>query len=425
MGSAVMLHRVGARNPPSRRRPLKPGNGGKKNSAMFIWGEIQMRIAMMGTRGVPATYGGFETAIEEVGARLVQRGHEVVVYCRDTGAKLARQENHLGMQLVHLPAIRSKSLETLSHSALSAVHLATHRTDVALVFNAANAVWLPILRAARIPVATHVDGLEWKRAKWGPVGKRYYRTCERLAVAWSEALISDAQGIADYYQSKFNSDSYLITYGAPDCRDVGSDSLANLELKPGTYHLVVARFEPENHVHLIVEGHRRSGSKKPLVIVGSSPYSDAYTAQLKEQASAQVQFLGGVWDQKLLNQLYANCYLYWHGHSVGGTNPSLLRALGAGAPVAGFDVSFNREVAGLAGRYFADAAEASALFTELEAHPRTVKQLRDATTAEAQRYDWEIVADGYEKLCQDLYTTSAKRKGTVSKLPDHQRTNTT
>lgn len=366
-----------------------------------------MRIAMMGTRGVPATYGGFETAIEEVGARLVERGHEVVVYCRDTGAKVERKSNHLGMQLVHLPAVKTKSLETLSHSGLSAVHLVTHRTDVALVFNAANAVWLPILRAARIPAATHVDGLEWKRAKWGPIGKRYYLTCERLAVRWSHALISDAQGIADYYQSKFAKDSYLITYGAPNCRDAGSELLKELDLVPGQYHLVVARFEPENHVHLIVEGHRRSGSKMPLIVVGSSPYADTYTAELKQLADPSVRFLGGIWDQDLLNQLYANCYVYWHGHSVGGTNPSLLRALGAGAPVAGFDVSFNREVAGRAGHYFADAAKASELFQALEADPGMVLELKAATITEAERYDWEIVTDGYEQLCQDLLAQRA------------------
>lgn len=362
-----------------------------------------MRIAMMGTRGVPATYGGFETAIEEVGSRLVDRGHEVVVYCRDTGATTERKQNHLGMELVHLPAVKTKCLETLSHSGLSAVHLATHRTDVALVFNAANAVWLPLLRAARIPAATHVDGLEWQRAKWGGVGKRYYRTCESLAVRWSDALISDAQGIADYYRQKFSANSYLITYGAPDCRDAGADRLAELGLKPDEYHLVVARFEPENHVHLIVAGHRLSGSKVPLVVVGSSPYADEYTTALKSDAADNVCFLGGLWDQELLNQLYANAKVYWHGHSVGGTNPSLLRALGAGAAVAGFDVSFNREVAGAAGRYFKDEASAATVFNALESNDRLVAQLREATAAEAARYDWDVVTDGYEELCRDLY----------------------
>ncbi len=140
----------------------------------------------------------------------------------------------------------------------------------------------------------------------------------------------------------------------------------------------------------------------PLVVVGSSPYADEYTARVKAQASESVRFLGGVWDQELLNELYANAYVYWHGHSVGGTNPSLLRALGSGTAVAGFDVSFNREVAGAAGRFFTDAGHAAELFTELEQDPVQLHRLRKATEAEAARYDWELVTDGYEQLCRDL-----------------------
>ena len=161
----------------------------------------RLSIAMVGTRGVPARYGGFETAVEEIGRRLADGGHRVVVYCRTVpGAGEPPPAEHLGMELVHLPAARRRSLETLSHTALSVRHLLSHRTDAAILFNAANAPLLPALRAARIPVATHVDGLEWKRAKWGGTGRRYYRAAEALAVRWSDVLIADAQGIADYYR---------------------------------------------------------------------------------------------------------------------------------------------------------------------------------------------------------------------------------
>ena len=161
----------------------------------------RLSIAMVGTRGVPARYGGFETAVEEIGRRLSDSGPRVVVYCRTVpGAEPPPPAEHLGMELVHLPAARRRSLETLSHTALSVRHLLAHRTDAAILFNAANSPLLPALRAARIPVATHVDGLEWKRAKWGVTGRRYYRAAEALAVRWSDALIADAQGIADYYR---------------------------------------------------------------------------------------------------------------------------------------------------------------------------------------------------------------------------------
>ncbi|UOX99773.1 DUF1972 domain-containing protein [Blastococcus sp. PRF04-17] len=241
---------------------------------------------------MPARYGGFETAVEEVGRRLVTRGHDVVVYCRSTPGQADGPDEHLGMRLVHLPAARRRSLETLSHTALSVGHLLGHRTDAAIVFNAANAPLLPLMRLARIPVATHVDGLEWKRAKWGPVGRRYYRMAECMAVRWSDALIADAVGIADYYQREFDAPTTLLTYGAPLIAP-GSDRLAELGLEPGGYHLVVARFEPENHVDVIVDGYRRSGARKPLVVVGSAPYSDEYTGRVRALADHRVRFLGG------------------------------------------------------------------------------------------------------------------------------------
>jgi glycosyltransferase involved in cell wall biosynthesis len=360
-----------------------------------------MRIAMVGTRGVPARYGGFETAVEEVGRRLADRGHRVVVYCRSAGRPGDRPRRYLGMDLVHLPAARRRSLETLSHTALSVGHLLGHRPDAAIVFNAANAPLLPAFRAARIPVATHVDGLEWKRAKWGPIGQRYYRMAESIAVRWSDALIADAQGIADYYRVEFGARTTLLTYGAP-LIDPGSDRLAELGLTSGGYHLAVARFEPENHVDVIVEGYARSSATKPLVVVGSAPYSDAYTARVHAGADDRVRFLGGVWDQQQLDQLYAHSYTYLHGHSVGGTNPSLLRAIGAGTAVLAYDVDFNREVVGDAGRYFVSPAEVALLVDGAEAEPQRVDGAGVRARAIAKKYDWDDVAAGYEELALRL-----------------------
>jgi len=360
-----------------------------------------MRIALVGTRGVPARYGGFETAVEEVGRRLADAGHEVVVYCRTADGE-PRPETHLGMRLVHLPTVRRRSLETLSHTGLSVAHLLAHRVDAAIVFNAANAPWLPLLRAARIPVATHVDGLEWKRAKWGGAGRRYYRVVEALSVRWSDALIADAQGIADYYRDEFAAPTEQIAYGAPKIAGGAAHKLADVGLTPRGFHLVVARFEPENHVHVIVDGYRRSGATLPLVVVGSAPYADEYTRQVRALGDDRVRFLGGVWDQELLDQLYANCATYLHGHSVGGTNPSLLRAIGAGAATIAFDVSFNREVLQTSGRYFRTPEDVAATLTEAEADPSAVRRDGNAARVMAARYDWDDVALGYEALCQRL-----------------------
>ncbi|HEY0950688.1 DUF1972 domain-containing protein, partial [Nocardioides sp.] len=359
---------------------------------------------MIGTRGVPARYGGFETAVEEIGRRLVGRGHEVTVYCR--GAQAPRPCEHLGMRLVHLPAVRSRSLETLSHTAASVAHVwHTGGHDVAAVFNAANAAFLPALHAAHLPVAVHVDGLEWQRAKWSGAGRHYYRWAESLAVRWADALIADAAGIADYYRAEFGVATELLTYGAPILQDPGTGRLAGLRLRAGAFHLVVARFEPENHVAEIVAGYHRSAARLPLVVVGSAPYADRYTARIRSIArdDPRVVLLGAVWDQDLLDQLYAGCSTYLHGHSVGGTNPSLLRAMGAAAAVVAFDVGFNREVAGPAAAYFSVAEELPAILARAEADPGRVAELgRRLQERAASRYRWDDVADGYESLLERL-----------------------
>jgi glycosyltransferase involved in cell wall biosynthesis len=356
---------------------------------------------MVGTRGVPARYGGFETAIEHIGRRLVERGNRVTVYCRGNDDRPSR---HVGMELVHLPALRLRAGETLSHSALSLLHLQRHRPDVAFVFNAANAPLLPLLHLARVPFATHVDGLEWRRAKWGRSGRAYYQRAEWLSVHLSPAIIADAEGIAAYYQERYRCPSELIAYGAPII-DTGADRLIELGLDTRRFHLVVARFEPENNVVPIVKGYRESDARWPLVVVGSAPYAAAYRAAVERAAAGddRIRLLGAVWDDELLDQLYGNCATYLHGHSVGGTNPSLLRAMGAGAPVVAFDCVFNREVAGDTGCYFERRSDVAAALENAE---------RDADAAEERghrgrdraraRYNWDDVTTRYEVLARKL-----------------------
>jgi len=367
---------------------------------------------MVGTRGVPARYGGFETAIQEIGSRLVERGHDVVVYCR--GAEEPRPVRYLGMELVHLPAARRKTLETLSHTALSVGHLFRHRErfDAAIVFNAANAPFLPLIRARHLPVAVHVDGLEWQRGKWQGPGQRYYRLVEAMSVRWADALIADAQGIADYYAQEFGVPTELLSYGAAIQDGSGSTRIPELGLQPGGYHLVVARFEPENHVLDIVRGYVGSGAELPLAVVGSAPYADDYTAAIKKLADAhpRVRLLGSLWDQQQLDELYANSVTYLHGHSVGGTNPSLLRAMGAGAAVLAKDVVFNREVLGDDGEFFSTTDDVAALLRRAEADPAGLARRGRALRERARtNYQWDDVALGYEKLLDSLVGGASTR----------------
>jgi len=373
-----------------------------------------MRIALVGTRGVPARYGGFETCIEEVGRRLAAAGHTVVVYCRRAdGDRDPLPDEYLGMQLVHLPAARLRAAETLTHAAASVAHLMLHPVDAVVLFNAANSPLLPALRARRLPVATHVDGLEWKRAKWGPTGKRYYRAAEMLAVRWSDALIADAAGIRDYYDEEFGAPTELIVYGAPIVtadRPELLEKIDQVQLTPGGYHLLVTRFEPENHVAEAVEGYVSSEAKLPLVVIGSSPYADDYTARVHSLGDERVHFLGAIWDQDLLDQIYACSLTYQHGHSVGGTNPSLLRAIGAGTATNAFDVSFNREVVGPSGRFWSTPSELAELFELAESDPEGTAERAQQALERVAFYNWDHVASDYESLCERLAARSFPRR---------------
>jgi glycosyltransferase involved in cell wall biosynthesis len=250
-----------------------------------------------------------------------------------------------------------------------------------------------------------MDGLEWKRGKWGRAGQSYYRWAEGVGVRWADALIADAPGIADYYRDEFAVPTELIRYGAKILESAPTDKVAELGFEPGRFHLVVARFEPENHVLEIVEGYHRSAAALPLVVVGSAPYAAEYTRRVEEIAAQddRIHLVGGVWDQDLLDALYFHALTYVHGHSVGGTNPSLLRAIGAGTSVIAYEVGFNREIVGEDGRYFADPAQVA---VAVEAAERDVAvteghgpALREMARA---RFDWDQVATEYLALAERL-----------------------
>ena len=358
-----------------------------------------MKIALIGTRGVPAQYGGFETAAEEIGARLVDRGHSVVVYCRNKGQKLRA---YRGMELINLPAIRHPALETLSHTAIAAVHASTHGFDCAILFNAANSPVLPLLR---MPTAVHLDGLEWKRAKWQGAGRRYLKWSERRAVNNADAVIADARAIQTYVRQTYRSEARFIPYGAPIVWNASSQHRLTSRVQPHRFHLVVARIEPENSVEMIVRGFLTSEASLPLVVVGDNPYDSAYLARCATllESSSRIEWLGSVWDQAELDWYYANCLTYLHGHTVGGTNPSLLRAMGAGAMVIARDVSFNREVCGDEGSFFSTEVELAETVDRLEGQPDEALEIGARLRSRAARlYRWDDVATSYENLCQDL-----------------------
>lgn len=357
---------------------------------------------MIGTRGVPARYGGFETAVEEIGSRLAARGHEVVVTCRGGDPE---QSSYRGMSLVHLPVLRKAALETLNHTMSATLHLRRQpRFDAVLVFNAANAVVLPLLRRSAGGVALHVDGLEWRRDKWSGLGKTWYLAMERFGARKADQLIADAHAIQDYYRQRHRAESTFIPYGAPLLERAEPRHLSRRALSSGEYDLVVARLEPENHVDIAIQAHLLTDRSVPLVVVGSVPYESTHVGRLRELAaqSDSVRLLGGVWDADELDELFVHCRHYVHGHSVGGTNPALLRAMGAGASIAALDVVFNREVLADTGRFYRGPVDLAALLSSPESEGARRDRGEAARARAALRYDWDRVADDYETLCRRL-----------------------
>lgn len=362
-----------------------------------------MHIALLGTRGVPPRYGGFETAVDEIGSRLVARGHTVIVYCRNPGQTLA---THRGMVLVNLPAVRTKSAETLSHTAASVVHISRSRPrpDVAFVFNAANAPYIKALQQLGIPVAVHLDGLESRRAKWRGLGSRYFRWAEGASVRWADEVIADASDIASYVGQTYGRRAMQIPYGAPVITPEG-DRLHEVGLRHGNYALVVARFEPENQLLEIAQAYHASTAPWPLAMVGDSPYSRDYVAQVADIAAhdARISILGSLYDQQLLDQVYGGSSIYIHGHSVGGTNPSLLRAMGAGARIVSYDVGFNREVTGGHAAFWRTPRDLTDLLNSLDLDAPLWEERRTASRRRIRdAYSWDQVASAYEDLALGL-----------------------
>ena len=364
-----------------------------------------MRIAILGTRGVPAAYGGFETFAEELGARLVERGHAVTVYGRAHSVPTGLRE-HRGMRLRVLPTIRHKYLDTVVHTAISAIDSVVRNFDIALVCNSANAPFALIPRLGGARVALNVDGLEWQRRKWSRLGQWYYQGCAWLAPKLPIVLVSDAVMIARYYQERFGRKTVYIPYGTDARRVEPGETLGRLGLQPGNYLLYVSRLEPENHALTVIEGYRAAGGRAalggPLVLVGDAPYAGEYKAELQRlAASVEDVIMPGYVFGDGYAELQSNAMLYVQATEVGGTHPALLEAMGRGAAIAANDVPEHREVLGEAGVYYArnDPAALGERLRELAADPALRSRLGAAAAERAARlFSWDRVTDEYEEL---------------------------
>ena len=363
----------------------------------------KLNVALIGTRGVPANYGGFETCVEELGRRLAERGHSVTVYCRES-YYLRKQENYLGMSLVYLPNLRRKALDTLSHTFLSVWHALRRPYDVYMVFNAANS---PALLPARLlgkNIAINTDGLEWKRGKWGRAGRTYYQAAEWLSTKIADRIVADSRGIQDYYRRRYRTDSTLIAYGAYPQESRKPELLESFGLCPGEYFLQITRFEPENNPLLTVEAFNRLKTDKKLVLVGGVPYESDYSRKLKAAAGGRVLLPGFIYEKELLNELWCNCYAYIHGNEVGGTNPALLQTMASGCFTMAVDVSFSHDVLADCGIFFRkDADDLAQKMAWALDHRDELAEFKDKARERIRVwYSWDLVAEQYEELFLEL-----------------------
>lgn len=354
-----------------------------------------MRIAILGIRGVPASYGGFETFAEQLGWRLAARGHEVTVYGRDR--YVARSlTNYRGMRIVRLPAPRSKYLETVVHSLFAAIHALTGRYDIVYVCNSANVPAVMLMRALGRRVVLNVDGLEWQRAKWNRLGRTWYRLCAWLAARLPVHLVTDARVIQDYYARAYGRGTNYFPYGT-DLEPVPDDgTLARLGLEPGRYVLYVSRLEPENNAHVVIDAYATVSSDLPLAIVGDAPYASEYIAQLHATTDPRVRFLGAIYGSGY-HVLRSHATAYVQATEVGGTHPALVEAMGFGNAIIANDVPEHHETLGEAGHYYRGREALTRGLQAILDDPGASRELgcraRERATA---IYGWDAIADAYE-----------------------------
>ena len=388
-----------------------------------------MKLAILGTRGVPPSYGGFETMAAELGTRLVQRGHDVTVYCRRTAQPRNRATSWNGIRRIELPSVRHKYFETVTHSLLSAFDALRRDFDAILVCNAANAFVLPLLRAARIGVAINVDGIERRRRKWNLAGRFVYALGEALSSSFA-TVVADADVIADYYRRNHLIEPVTIPYGAEFPDEEDSDVLQRLGLERDRYILYVSRFEPENNPLEVVReyeklavgssqlagegftanGQLRTANLPPLVMLGQGLYARDLVQRLHAYASDKILFPGALYGRDY-RTLQRNAMIYVQATEVGGTHPAMIEAMASGGCVLANDTPENREVGGDAVGYFRvhESGSLAGILLDWLANPLMRLDFRvRARRRAAEGYSWDRVTDEYERLFQSLWTAGRR-----------------
>lgn len=359
------------------------------------------RVAILGSRGIPSGYGGFETMIEAISERLAIFGCAVTVYCR-TNYFIEQPKIYKGVRLIYIRTIKQKFLDTPWHTFKSVLHaIFTNKAKVIIMVNVGNAPFALLAKIFGKKVIFCVDGLDWERKKWGFVARTYLRTCSVFARLVSSVIVTDAESVRAFYKQKRHLDTVHIPYGTDfDTSAIGADFLKEYGVEAKRYFIYVARFEPENNPLLVVEAYVKSGSKLPLLMIGDNRYNRKYVAQVKAAAGASnVLFLGYVFGARY-KQLLKNALAYIRAAEVGGLSPAVIEAMGRGVCVVANDKSENRESLGDTGIFYnLNADHLSKKIHELSARPELAEQLGGKASVRAMIfYGWDKIAHDFFKL---------------------------
>lgn len=364
-----------------------------------------MKIAIIGTRGIPANYGGFETFAEELSTRLVLRGHKVTVYCRSHYYTTVKDRVYKGVNLVVLPTIRHKYFDTIFHTLLSTLHVIFTDAEIVYFCNPINSVFTIIPRIFGKKTLINVDGLEWKRKKWSRLAKGAYKISERIATMFPNAIVTDSKAIQFYYKKIYGKDTEYISYGA-DVRPgiPAGPVMGKYQLRERNFILYISRLEPENNAHILIKAYEKTKGNMPLVIVGDAPYNKRYIDELKSTKDPRIKFTGSLYGDTYF-ELLSNAYVYVHGNEVGGTNPALLQAMASGNCVIVNGVDFNKEVIGDSGLWF-DPNNPDDLKSKIEYlldHPEEAEKYRRLAVARIREYyRWDETVEKTENLMKAL-----------------------
>ena len=368
----------------------------------------RLNIALLGTRGIPGRYGGFETFADELSARLLRRGHQVTVYGRTSLFGFEKGE-YQGVSVVKTGTIFQKYAETPVHAITSNIHAMFQSYDVALVCNAANSPFAWMLRIRGIPVVINVDGIERKRSKWSLAGRLWYRLGEICSVLFASKIVADADVISEYYKERFKVNPAVIAYGHREVSRAPGAALKKFGLTEQKYILYVSRFEPENHPLEVVKAYRDVKTDLPLVMVGDAPYAKEYIELVKQTADPRVIFTGYQFGE-VYEELLSNCAVYIQATEVGGTHPALVEAMGYGRCIIANDVPEHREVLDGSGVLYEknnDASLAEKLNKILQSTSERESFAKKAKARAVHTYSWNNVTDAYENLLSSIVQKSS------------------